>query len=58
MKSLADVLQNQDIGAILNPRNRLAKAKRRWTKALIAALPHFVFPLDRLQFENRRKKAA
>ena len=43
MKSLADVLQDQDVRAVVDPWNRLAEAKRRRTKALIAALPHFVF---------------
>jgi len=43
MKTLANMLQNQDVCAIVDPWNCVAKAKRHRTKALIAALPHFVF---------------
>ena len=42
MKSLANVLQNQDVRAIVDPRNRLAEAKRQRTKTLIAAFPQCV----------------
>jgi hypothetical protein len=47
MKSLANVLQNQDVGAIVDPWNRLAKAKRHRTKAMIAAFSQFVIQFAR-----------
>jgi len=43
MKSLANMLQNQDVRAIVDPWNCLAKAQRPRTKALIAAFSHFDF---------------
>jgi hypothetical protein len=47
MKSLANVLQDQDTSAIVDSRNQFAKAMRSWAKALITAFPHFVFPFRR-----------
>ena len=44
VRTFANVLQNQDVGAIVDLWNRRAKTKRLRTKALITSFPHVSFP--------------
>jgi hypothetical protein len=43
VRPLADVLQDQDAGPVVDPWNRTAKAKRQRAKALITAATQFIF---------------
>lgn len=43
MESLANVLQDQDVRAIFNPRNLIAETKRLRAETLITAFSYFLF---------------